>query len=233
MNKLIFQQLILALILAISVRPACSAVQPLADIRQAAMDFVLHRLGKQDADIKISAGRLDRRLRFPRCELPLEAFSPHNIKTAGNTTIGVRCNGGKPWSIYVPVLIQVYSEVAVAAHGMPANSNLTRTDIRMVKMDISRTAGGYITDTTPIVGKQLTRPVQYGQPLTRHMLKAPVAVRRGDKVQLLSKSSTCQVSMEGESLMNAAVGDRIRVRNLRSKRIIEGKLMKDGTVFVN
>ena len=197
------------------------------------MDFVNHQLGAQNAEIKVSAGRLDVRLRLPKCELPLEAFSPHNMKTAGNTTIGVRCNSGKHWSIYVPVLIQVFREVAVAARGIPANACLSHTDIRMIKMDISRAAGGYITDPELIVGKQLTRPVQYGQPLTQHVLKAPVAVRRGDKVQLLSKSPAFQVSMEGESLMNGAVGDRIRVRNLRSKRIIEGKLMKDGTVFVN
>ena len=53
-------------------------------------------------------------------------------------------------------------------------------------------------------------------------------VRRGDRVTLLAKSNTIEVRMEGEALSDGSQGDRIRVKNLRSRQTIEGELSENG-----
>ena len=49
---------------------------------------------------------------------------------------------------------------------------------------------------------------------------------------LLAKSNIVEVRMEGEALMDASYGDRIRVKNLRSRRTIEGKLAENGNTVI-
>lgn len=233
MKRLFLLHFLLILFLTVNTDSVFASIQPLEDIRQTAIDFARHQISHSGSDISITASHLDKRLRLPLCERPLEAFSPHHMKIVGNTTIGVRCNGDKSWSIYVPVLIHIYQKVAVADRSLPRKRILTQADLRFERMDISRYSGAYITDPKQLIGKQLTRPVQIGQPFIMHMLKAPISVRRGDKVQLLTKSKSFQISVQGEALMDGAIGDTIQVRNIRSKRIIQGRLLGNGTVFVN
>ena len=72
-----------------------------------------------------------------------------------------------------------------------------------------------------------------GGPVLSNMLKQPIILRRGESVSLLARSPTFEVRMEGKALMDGAVGDRVKVRNLRSKRIVEGRITETGTVLVN
>ena len=74
--------------------------------------------------------------------------------------------------------------------------------------------------------------VDFGCVAPAVVFKRPIIVRRGDRVTLLAKSNAFEVRMEGEALMDASLGDRIRVKNLRSMRIIEGKLSDNGNTVV-
>lgn len=215
---------------------ACSAVaagQPLQTIRDTAINYVRSHSATSGVDTGISAKHLDARLRLPLCQSPLQAFYPHAARKSGNITVGVRCDGSKPWTIYVPVVVQIYRDIAIATRSLPRNKILTGDDIQLQRMDISRLSGAYITDPGQIAGKQLKRPLQTGTPLLSSMLKQPIVIRRGEMVTLLAKRRRFEIRMEGKALMDGAAGDRIRVRNLRSKRIIEGKLAQGGTVLVN
>ncbi len=211
-----------------------AASHSLKDIQDTAINYVRLKFTADAVDIRISAKHLDARLRLPQCQSPLEASFPHaNRQTTGNTLVAVGCNGPKPWSIYVPVTIQIYRDILVASQSLPQRRILTNNDIQMERLDINRYTGAYITDPDLIVGKQLIRPVQIGRPILANMLKEPLLIRRGELVTLLAKTQTYEVRMAGKALMDGASGDRIRVRNLRSKRIIEGNVARNGTVYVD
>lgn len=214
---------------------ACSAIaasHPLDDIRDVAVQYVRSHFSHSAEDIRIVAQKLDARLLLPQCESPLETYLPHGSGVNSNTTVGVRCLGNKPWSVFVPVSVQIYRNIVVASRSLAQNKILKAEDFHTERFDIKRFSGAYLTDQDKIIGKQLIRPVQLGNPLLPNMLKEPILVRRGEIVTLLAKTRTYEVRMQGKAMMDGAYGDRIRVRNLRSKRIIEGKLAKDGTVFV-
>jgi len=224
----------LAIFIIIS-QPLAAAVpvQPLQEIRETAVNYARQLTSLTGDQIQITAAELDQRLRLPHCEVPLEGYSPYQQKPAGNATIGIRCRGVRPWSIFVPVYIQYYDRVAVAINNLPANKILTQEDIRVERTDVSSNTIPYLKDPQQIIGKQLTRPLLLGQPFSPYLLKPPIIVHRGDKVMLLSNTRTIEVNMQGEALANAAVGQTIQVRNLRSKRIVEGKLLENGVVDVD
>lgn len=234
MKQKTYAQLALLTLLTVSTCIVCAATHPLEDIRATAVHFVRSHFAADGAAIKVSANRLDSRLRLPQCQPPLQAYFPHATGSmARNTTVGVRCSGPRPWSIYVPVTIQVYRDIAVARQSLPQHKILTSGDFRMERLDVSKFSGAYIADPDKLIGKQLRRPVQMGGPLLSTMLKEPIAIKRGQRVTLLAKSQTFEVRMEAKALTDGAVGDKIRVQNLHSKRIIEGKLGENGLVFVN
>ncbi len=232
MNQLIKTRLFILLPFICVTNTVYAGFHPIDEIRETAINYVQQHVAGNNSDVRISSKPLDKRLRLPLCESPLESFFPHANNNGRNTTVGIRCHGPKPWSIYVGVTVNIFKDVVVSVRTMARNSIITDNDIQLKRMSINHLSGAYIEDAKKIIGLQLTRPLQINTPVLTSMLKKPIEIRRGDKVRLVARSTSFAVSMEGEALTDAAIGDKIRVRNSRSRRVIEGKLVNHDTVFV-
>lgn len=209
------------------------AIQSLASIRHAAKVFLQTRAGGAHARVSVRVSRLDPRLRLAACGKPLEAFLPPGGQRQGNTAVGVRCSGPRPWSIYVPADVRVVEKVAVLAHPLARGTVLGAGDIRLEPRDTSALTSGFYTDARAVVGKQITNAVAAGSVLTPQILKAPLAIHRGERVTLLAQTAGIEVRMAGKAMGDGALGQRIRVRSLPSKRIVEGVVGRDGVVVVD
>ena len=206
-------------------------IQPLDTIYAAAKDFLVSRNQGQQAP-QIEAGPLDARLALAACEGPLEAFMPPGSAMYGNTTVGVRCAGGKPWSVYVPVKIKVSTPVVVAARPLIRGVKLSEADLTSAALDAANLPPDYLTDPQQAIGQQLKRPVSIGMAVAAGMLETPRMVRRDERVTILAEEGGLEVRMAGLALEDGVLGQPIKVRNLLSKRIIGGIIAAPGIVKV-
>ncbi len=221
---------LLALILA---GPAAAgpAAEPHDRIR-AAVQVLVDRHLPPGRDREVGVGRLDPRLRVPRCDRGLEAFLPAGSRLPGMATVGVRCAGPHPWLVYVPVTVRLYEEVLVARRNLPRGTRLEADDLELARRDVAPLTGGYLRDPAAARGKVLRRPVALGQVLAPGWLKAETLVRRGERVTLLARGGGMEVRMAGRALRDGAEGERIPVRNLSSRRVVEGQVVARSTVEV-
>ena len=202
-----------------------------ASIREVVKHFILKEL-KGSADIKVEVRDLDRRLKLTRCSKPLHAFWPPGARKAGRSSIGVQCKGSKPWKIFVQADIAILENVAVLSRPVAKGDVLARDMLRYESRDVSRLGRNYVTEVTPLLGYRFRRAAGQGKLLAPRMLEAPRMVRRGQTVTLLAEAGGLQVRMSGKALADAAQGRIVRVRNLRSNRIVEGEVIAKGTVRV-
>ncbi len=222
-----------ALLLALSWPAPGAELESRAEIARAAERHLAERLaGRFEEAPRIEAGRLDPRLRLARCTVPLEAFLPPGGREIGSTTVGVRCNGDKRWTLYVPVKVTVFTQVVVAARSLPRGQLLSASDLSLARRDLARLPQGYFRDPAEVAGQQLKRNVTAGQALTPALLKAPRTIRRGERVTLVAGGNGVEVRMPGIALNNAARGETVRVRNVSSKRIVLGVVAGPGLVQV-
>jgi flagella basal body P-ring formation protein FlgA len=208
-------------------------VQDHASIRKTAEQFItdLARASYgQTPDVR--TGSLDSRLRLSRCDEPLEAFQPAGGKTLGNITVGVRCSGSKSWSLYVPVKVSIYDKVVAAARPLTRGELLEDGDVKLVERDLAQLQSGYFSDPAEVAGMEVTRTVAMDAALTNYLIKEPLQVRRGQRVILVAISGGLEVRMSGEALDDGASGARIKVRNLSSKRVVNGTVLSATTVRV-
>ena len=206
---------------------------PLGDISDTAVRHVRANIAGAEDDVSITANRLDPRLALAKCNRELQAHLPYSSSRLSNTIVVVSCEGEHPWSLHVPVSVAIFREVAVASRPLARGTLLDAGDIDMQRMDISQLAGGYLNSAATAVGQLTTRPVQVGRPLLANQLKPPKIIRRGQTITVLARQSGFEVRSSGQSLMDGAVGERIRVKNSRSSRIVEGVIAANGTVFVD
>lgn len=212
-----------------------NAWQPLESIRDTALTFAQSQMiaqGGVDPTAVVTVGALDPRLRLPACEQPLDPFLPNGMQWRINTTIGVRCPGATPWTLYVPVRITETRPVVVLIRPTPRGTVLTAQDIDVAIREVSSLGSGYYEDPVAVLGKVLTRPGSTGQALHPALLTGSLAVRRGQQVTLLANSGGVLVRMTGTAIADGSIGERIQVRNGSSTRIVEGVVREDGMVEI-
>jgi flagella basal body P-ring formation protein FlgA len=176
---------------------------------------------------------LDKRLRLRKCTGNLEVSFPQYARDIGRTSVEVSCNGAKSWNILVTVYIKKYLNIIIAKHSLPAGTLVTKKDISLKKEDVSRVRGDYFTNITQLNNMVLRRSVKRGKILSSSLLKPKQLVNRGDEILILAQTSNLTIKVKGKALMNGILGQRIRVKNLNSKRVFQATVISNGLVKVN
>ena len=171
--------------------------------------------------IEVVANQIDARVRLAQCAQPLKTSIPYGKKSAARVTVEVRCEGPKPWKLYVPVRRVIFQEVIVAARPLTRGSILTPDDIILTEYDTSRLPKGYILKDKHAVGQKLRRAVKAGDPITPGLLDTPVMVKRGQKVSLVAQSGALTVRMAGIAKADGILGQIIEFENQNSKRLVQ------------
>lgn len=210
----------------LAARPAAAADaeehQPVAEITQAARQFLEDRIAETGRHVQPRAGKLDPRLRLARCDLPLQGFLRNGEEIGRRTIVGVRCSGSIPWKVYVPVDLVEMRPVLVARRALPRGHLLSESDLLLEERDVSRLASGFVTDGGEVAGQRLKRQLVSGSVLSPSMLETQAVVRRGQSVTLVVRNDQLNIRMAGKALMDGAIDQRIRVENTVSHRIVEG-----------
>lgn len=208
------------------------AFQSPASIRATVEGFLQGRFGAQD-DTEFKVGRLDPRLRLRPCRTGLHAELPAQGRALGHTSVVVRCADPNGWKIHVAVRILRYANVLVARRSLPRGTYLQADDVRFERREISRLNHGFFTTLAEIRNMVTRRNLRRDQILTAAGVKPPRLIRRGEHITILARSGGLAIRVGGEALMDGRRGDRIRVRNSRSKRELQATVIAAGTVSVN
>ena len=210
------------------------AFQPLADIENAASQFISKKVSPRDnVEVEIKVNSLDPRLHLAYCDQALQTYLPGNTKLNARVSVGVECKGKKPWKLYVPVTIARYANVYIAGNALMKGDKVTPEDLRLVRMDISKLRVRPMSDSTDIVGMLARRNISRGSVFSTRYLKMPAIIKKGDMVNIVASLSGINIRMKGKAMVAGARGERIQVRNSSSKRMVEAVVINASTVKVN
>jgi len=209
-------------------------VQSVDSIRDSAVGFVRERLQAPGAArLHAEAGALDPRLRLAVCSHSPKAFSPSGeLRAASRLTIGVRCDSPS-WSVYVPVNVESELAVLVTTRALPRNVPVTPQDVESQLRRVPGVAAGYVVSPDQLSGKHLRNPVAPGTALGVDLLAPDVLIRRGQRVTLVATAGSLEVRAQGEAVSDAQPDGRVRVLNLNSRRIVEGRVESRDSVRIS
>jgi len=212
------------------------SAEALGEIRRVAEQFALGQLDRSGlSDIQVSAGSMDSRLRLKECDVALEAFATGNgnNRNLTRTTVGVRCIGSSPWTLYVPVSIDALKDALYTARPLLRGEMLDASAIEVRRIPVSKLPPNSLGSADDLANMETVRPLKAGVPLTLNTLKARQVVRQGQEVVIVADGNGIQVKMRGTAMRSGSYGDLIPVRNSNSGRVIEAAIENEGTVIVN
>jgi flagella basal body P-ring formation protein FlgA len=149
----------------------------------------------------------------------------------GRTTVGVRCIGAKPWTLYVQARIAVEVTYYTAARPIAPGETLSVADLQPRDGDLASLPRTVITDRAQALGAISLARIAAGLPLRTDMLRSASSVVIGQTVKLVADGPNFSISTEGSVLNNAAPGQQVQVRT-GGGQIVTGIVKDAGTVQV-
>jgi len=227
-------RLLLLLSILLGIHGSCAAaLQSHASIQSTVRDFLLAHNDQTAAEVEIEIDRLNKRLRLARCDQAIEAFLPASARTSGRVTVGIRCDGSRPWSLYVPARVTLFGQVVVASREVARGSVLQHADLNLERQDLTRLSQGYYLHPESLVGQVAQRRISRGRALRPRLVKVPPAVARGSRVSIVARIGGIEARMPGRALADGGRGDRIRIENLNTERELEARVVSAGVVRVD
>lgn len=207
------------------------------DFIEVAKAFLLNQLtlASEQREYKVEVLNRPNDIAVPEGNVVYECKLPYGIKYGfpTNVSVLVYVDGQLYKKTMVRIKIHLFAPVVVAARLLNANQTIGLEDVRLEKMDITKVGRYYFTDTGKVIGMVLKRVVNPGTMINALMVGKPIIVERMAMVHIVSVNGEIQVKTEGQALQSGREGDFIRVKNIRSNKVVSGKVIDSVTVEVS
>ncbi|MEZ5548062.1 MAG: flagellar basal body P-ring formation chaperone FlgA [Pseudomonadales bacterium] len=196
--------------------------------RQLEVQHIRQRPGQR---VSFQLSQIDPRLRLADCGAPI-TVDLGTGKLLGRVTAKVECKSPSPWTIYVPLTIQVFKKVVTIRAPATAGKLLEHNDLQLSEQEVSSLTQGYFTQIKQVSNKLLKRSITMNGVITPRMIEEPKVVKKGDEVMIVATKGALSVRSPGVALSDGRVGQQISVKNSATKRIVKARVKRKGLVQV-
>jgi flagella basal body P-ring formation protein FlgA len=217
------------LLLAFPVTDALARQDP-ALVRSAIDTFLRAQVRGLPGEVNYTIGGLDPNNRLVPCSA-LQVGMPAGAKAWGRTSVSVRCQEPRGWTIFVPVHIRVVTDYLVTAMPLAQGQSVTANDLARQRGDLSDLPAGILTEEREALGRTASMSIAAGRPLRADMLRQPIVIQQNQTVKVVSRGPGFQVSNEGRALTNGLDGQVVQVR-LASGEVVSGVARSGGIVEI-
>jgi flagella basal body P-ring formation protein FlgA len=205
---------------------------PTAAIETAVRQFIASSL-TTGTDYTAQLSRFDSRLKLPLCAEKLIIFHRTGSVKPGRNSIGITCNKPKKWAIYNSTTVNIFKQVVSLSQPIRRGEIFNRNLLQFETKNIATLRSGYFTDDNLIINKQATRNLSTGTVISKKNVTEPKLIKRGDKVFIKINSPNLEISTMGIAMMDGIKNQNIRIKNQKSKQVIQATVVKPGVVIVN
>ena len=150
----------------------------------------------------------------------LQAFMAPGAPVWGRTTVGVRCAGEKPWTIYVMARISVQATYYVASREILAGDVIQATDLLPRDGDLAVMPRAIVTDPAQAVGAVAQNRITPGVPVRTDLIRSVNAIQLGQTVKVVAQGEGFSISTDGSAMNNASPGQQVRVKTENGQTVV-------------
>lgn len=134
--------------------------------------------------------------------------------------------------IWVTASVSVESQVVVAKKPINRRQVISEDMLDLVAGDLAKLPANALANIDEVVGKRALRLINTNEILRVDLVEMPPLVKRNDIVTLVAEKGLLRITAKGEVKENGRRGERIRVVNLDSNKLIYARVLDGNTVRV-
>jgi len=155
-----------------------------------------------------------------------------NTKVIGERQqLTLACPDTPGWVVKVTVDTTLFVPAVFAQTVIERGDTISAGQLKVEELDISKARRGFFHDIDEVTGKGAKRRLRANQLISPNLLAKPLLVRRGQQVKMIANHDGIAATTLGEALEHGEQGEVIRVKNLRSEKIVEAQVIESGVVL--
>lgn len=162
-----------------------------------------------------------------RWSLPPLKYLPKRV-----SLIAEQGHGKKLRRFYVPVLVKWMANVVTLKQDISARTMLDTSMLSQTQTNVAGLRGRTWSNVADVVGLKSLRNLPKGSVVLSTQMQRPPLIQRGDLVTILVKVAGIQVRAAGIALRSGSRGDRMLVKNVRSKQTLQSIVQDKHTVTI-
>jgi flagella basal body P-ring formation protein FlgA len=196
---------------------------------EALMRPTAQREGWQGMRITHTSTPLGSSRQVARCNQP-PVVSGGSRSDTNRQRLTLTCPDQPGWALNVNTDVQILLPVLATTRVINRGEVITQGDLKRQEIDINKAPRGFYHRPDQVTGMGAKRRIRANQVLSPTLIALPLAVKRGDKVNIVATQDGISASMSGEAISNGAEGEVIRVKNISSGKTIDAKIIAPGVV---
>ncbi|MCH1929388.1 flagellar basal body P-ring formation chaperone FlgA [Shewanella sp. A25] len=151
----------------------------------------------------------------------------------GRISYRIKCLAPSNWTGRAVAEISLWTDVVVANRAIDKDENLTADAITLASQDLANINRQPLFSLDEAIGRSAKRRIRNGDIISPFLLNSPQLINRGDLVVIQINIDGFSASTQGTALSDARVGERVKVQNTSSGKIVEGVVLASGQVLVD
>ena len=174
---------------------------------------------------------LDPRLKLAPCAR-ITPYVPAGARLWGRTRVGLRCDEGARWNVFLPVTVKVFANAWSVNQALPPGTRARgRATCQQSEVDLAAEASPVIRQPQAAIGRTLTRALRPGQAVREADLKPRQWFAAGDTVRVISAGPGFAISADGQALAAGIEGQPVKVR-IEGGRVVSGRATAERRIEV-
>jgi flagella basal body P-ring formation protein FlgA len=172
--------------------------------------------------------------KLPAGKIDLKVMASRGCKFLGSVPLAVSIfsNGKFYKKVWVTAVIEVRSQVVMVAKPLGRHQPIGADDVKLVSADLAKVPSQAVKSLEAAIGMRAKRKIFPNTILRHDFVEAPYVVQRGHLVQMVAGSATLKLTARGVTKERGRRGERIRVENIDSKKVVYATVVDGSTVEV-
>lgn len=125
---------------------------------------------------------------------------------------------------------ELANRLPVLKNSLPAGSLISAENIDFIKIPASREITKFCATEEDLAGKITKKRLLANQLINSRDISSPAIIQKGSSVKMLFSKGNLAIEAQGLALESGGKDDFIKVKNLSSNKIVQGKVIDEGTV---
>ena len=206
------------------------------EIKRIALSYIYQKMDLDQNEVRIKGVQIRKDVVLPRGNVTCRVEPPRNMDFLGKVPLSVIFSVDRDFEkkVLAVVDIEMLKGVVVTKRPLRRYRQITGDDIEIQEKDLAKLPSNILTSYKEVLGKRTKRAIDANMVLRSDLIEFPPLVKRGDVVVVVAESGGLRITALGiVKGREGRRGERIRVENLDSKKIIYARVMDSKTVKVD
>ncbi len=232
-SNTIFYIILTIISLKMTVNIAIAKTYSKLEIQNIARDYVKNQYPEPDSGKReLKALKLNERIPDRDCETELSIATAHKQLRNRQVTVQIKCNDSKKWHQYVQIRVLDLKPIVITSQKVAKGELLTNAHLKIKLQPVHMIRDQYLSEhqLKSLIGSRTKRTIRAGAPVQQNQI---CMICKGDKVTIYANYRGLTVKTSGNALENGTLGQHIKVKNSKSGKKLDVKVLSIDKVQVS